>query len=438
MNNNDYTLKLLNIQDEDIKFIKIELINNNYVIELEQTRSSTTSCPNCGGMEYTLNSIYTRTIKNIPINGVPSIILLKQLRFKCKFCKHSFNQPNKIDKYKKSISNELYLQISKESKYKQSFKDISTRTNVSQTTVSNEFKQYIHNYRCKLTRIICIDEFKASTIAGKYALIIGDPETGKILDILPSRLQEYIYYYFNTIDKSERLSVKYVVTDLFESYRTICKNLFWDSIHIADRFHWIRLTTEAFNKTRISIMNMIIKSKTKDTDLLNYASVLKKYYKLLLANKYSKESWFFDQQVNTNKFGFTSYQSVIEFCVNKDPEFEEAYTLLQELYKISRLSSFETAKKDILEWCEKIDNSEFNLVEFKKVSLTYRSWIKEIVNSFIIDPITHKRLSNGFIEGKNNFCKVIKRIGFGYSDFDIFRHKILNSNDKINKLYTKL
>ena len=153
----------------------------------------------------------------------------------------------------------LYLQISKESKYKQSFKDISTRTNVSQTTVSNEFKQNIHNYRCKLTRIICIDEFKTSTIAGKYALIIGDPETGKILDILPSRLQEYIYYYFNTIDKSERLSVKYVVTDLFESYRTICKNLFWDSIHIADRFHWIRLTTEAFNKTRISIMNMIIK-----------------------------------------------------------------------------------------------------------------------------------------------------------------------------------
>lgn len=68
-------------------------------------------------------------------------------------------------------------------------------------------KQNIHNYRCELTRIICIDEFKASTIAGKYALIIGDPETGKILDILPSRLQEYIYYYFNTIDKSERLSV---------------------------------------------------------------------------------------------------------------------------------------------------------------------------------------------------------------------------------------
>ena len=74
MNNNDYTLKLLNIQDEDIKFIKIELINNNYVIELEQTRSATTSCPNCGGMEYTLNSIYTRTIKRF-LYRLPTALL---------------------------------------------------------------------------------------------------------------------------------------------------------------------------------------------------------------------------------------------------------------------------------------------------------------------------------------------------------------------------
>lgn len=138
---------------------------------------------------------------------------------------------------------------------------------------------------------------KVCTIAGKYSLIIGDPESGEILDILPSRLQDYIYHYFNIIDKSERLSVEYVVTDLFESYRTICKNLFWNRIHIADRFHWIRLTSEAFNKTRISIMNNILKSKIKDNDKLRYAAIIKKYYKLLLTNTRSKESWFFDQQV---------------------------------------------------------------------------------------------------------------------------------------------
>lgn len=164
--------------------------------------------------------------------------------------------------------------------------------------------------------------------------------------------------------------------------------------------------------------------KTNDKENLKYAVILKRYYKLLLANTYSKESWFFDQQVGTNKYGFTTYQSVIEYCVNKDSEFEAAYLLLQKLYKIAKYSSFENARENILNWCEKIENSKFNLIEFKRVALTYKSWINEIVNSFIINPVKHIRLSNGFIEGKNNFCKVIKRIGFGYSDLDVFKYKI--------------
>lgn len=428
MNNYDYILKLLNFQDKNIEITKIDYVDNVFYIYANQLKDSAIFCPKCGGVSITKSTTYIRTIKHTHINGYPCFIKLAQIRYKCNYCKKSFNQSNSLVIKGCYISNQTKNEIMKESKYKQSFKDVSKRTNVSQTTVSNEFKKNIHDYRCHLTRIICIDEFKASTIAGKYALIIGDPESGEILDILPSRLQDYIYHYFNTIPDIERFNVEYVVTDLFESYRTICKNLFWKSIHIADRFHWIRLSSEAFNKTRISIMNYHIKTNNKDN--LKYATILKKYYKLLLANTYSKESWYFDQQVASNKYGFTSYQSVIEYCINKDTEFEEAYHLLQELYKIAKLSSYETAKENILNWCDKVQSSKYNLPEFKKTALTYKSWINEIVNSFIIDKVTHKKLSNGFIEGKNNFCKVVKRIGFGYSDFDVFRYKIINTNKR--------
>lgn len=425
MNNNDYTIKLLNIQDEYTKILSVEFINNTYYVQIEQLKRNDVSCPKCGGLSNTTNFIYERKIKHLPINGYPTIIKFNQLRLKCNYCGKTFNQENQIIKQGRNISNHLNEKILNEVKYKQSLKDVSKRSNVTQTTVSNEFKKTINNYRCSLSRVICIDEFKASTIAGKYALIIGNPENGEILDILPSRLQDYIYHYFRTIDDNERFKVEYIVTDLFESYRTICKNLFWKSIHIADRFHWIRLSTEAFNKTRIQIMNTYLKSN--DQDKIKYGKILKKYYKLLLANTSKCESWYFDQQVGTNSFGFTSYQTVIEYCVNNDRELEEAYDLLQQLYKISTYSSYETANHDILEWCDKVFQSEYNLSEFKKTALTYKSWIKEIVNSFIIDSVTHKRLTNGFIEGKNNFCKVIKRIGFGYSDFDLFRFKILNT-----------
>ena len=428
MEQKNYIINLLNLQDKHIFLEKIEFINNTFFIYLIQVKEENSYCPFCGGTSLSINSYYKRFIKFQVINDYPSILIFKQNRFICNYCKKTFNQKTTLVDKGCSISNHIKKSILSESKLKQSFKDISKRTNVSQTTVSNEFKSSIHDYRCSLTRIICIDEFKASTIAGKYALIIGDPESGEILDILPSRIQEYIYHYFSTIPDSERFSVKYVVTDLFESYRTICKNLFWKSIHIADRFHWVKLTTQAFNKTRISIMNVHLKSKNKES--ITYANILKTNYKLFLANRYSKESWFFDQPAKKNNFGFTTYQTIIEYCINKDKELEEAYNLLQSLYCLSRYSSFETATKDIYDWCDKVNRSEFELSEFKKVALTYKSWIKEITNSFIIDPVTHKRLSNGFIEGKNNFCKTIKRIGFGYSDFDVFRYKIINSNKK--------
>ena len=90
---------------------------------------------------------------------------------------------------------------------------------------------------------------------------MGDPLSGDILDILPSRKQEYIYSYFNQIPKEERFSVKYVVSDMFESYRTVVRELFINAIHIADRFHWIRCSTESFNRLRITTMKYYIKNK---------------------------------------------------------------------------------------------------------------------------------------------------------------------------------
>lgn len=161
-----------------------------------------------------------------------------------------------------------------------------------------------------------------------------------------------------------------------------------------------------------------------------YYNILKKYNKLFLANIYKKESWFYDQKVVAAYLKKEmTFQEIIEYCINLDGDLEEGYDLLQSLYKIARYSSFDSARKDILDWCFKIEHSDKCIKEFNKVVLTYKSWLNEIVNSFIINPITKARMTNGFIEGKNNMCKVIKRVGFGYKNFDTFRAKILYNDD---------
>ncbi len=45
-----------------------------------------------------------------------------------------------------------------------------------------------------------------------------------MLDIIPSRLQDYIYHYLIYIN--ERLSIEFVIADLVKFYKSTCRNLF--------------------------------------------------------------------------------------------------------------------------------------------------------------------------------------------------------------------
>ena len=64
--------------------------------------------------------------------------------------------------------------------------------------------------------------------------------------------------------------------------------------------------------------------------------------------------------------------------------------------------------------------NESGIEEFIEVARTIENWLPYIVNSFI-----DKRLSNGYTEGLNNKIKVIKRVGFGYKNFEFFRLRLL-------------
>lgn len=435
----NYTKDLINLQDKTLTIDNIKKTNlhDTDCFEIyvhKPIENSNTYCKFCGSVSIVIQGYHLRRIKYLNFGGITSYVLYNQRRFKCKDCHKTFNEDCSIVDKNSTISYATKEAIQQDFKTKQSITDIADKNNVSLSTASQNFINEVLVSRKPLTEFICLDEFKAATIAGKYALILGDPISGDIIDILPSRKQEYIYAYFSKIPDEERFSVKYFVTDLYESYRTIAKNLFWKSVHIADRFHWIRLACLALDKIRIQTMNVYQKAgvESNNNEYLTFYQIAKKYNKLLIANTHKKEISYFDTTVYVPQFKKNmTYQEIIEFIVNFDQDLEEAYTLLQELYKIAKYSLYETADKDILDWCDKIKNSDKNLFSFKSVISTYKSWINEIKNSFLFNPYTKSRITNGFIEGKNNFCKVIKRVGFGYKNFDLFRAKIIyTSNNK--------
>ncbi|MCK9471048.1 MAG: ISL3 family transposase [Bacilli bacterium] len=438
----NYNIDFLRLQDNSLVVESIKESNINGVFNLVvsvKKDAKEKCCAECGSINIVVNSYYTRTIKYLDVAGYNCIIKYKQKRYMCKDCNITFNEKCNFVEKNSTISNATKVKLLEECRIKQSFKDVSQRLNVSHTTVLNEFKEHISFSRNKLTEILCFDEFKATNGTIKYAFILADPLSGEIVDILPSRQQEYLYDYFNKVSDEERFGVKYIVTDLFESYRSVIRNRFWKSIHIADRFHWVRLATDAYNRMRIKAMNSYKslgedRFKGKYNKYTTYYYLLKNYAKILLINRYSREKSFFertnyvyhlDKELTLNE--------IIEHIINKDGDLEEGYFLLQDLYKIAKQSTYDTAKHDLLEWIDRVNNYNSTANSFKSVADTYKTWLNEIVNSFIINPKTHKRMSNGFIEGKNNYIKVIKRIGFGFKNFETFRAKILYTNSK-NKL----
>ena len=446
---NNYILKVLEFQGSDIEYENVEVIDvkNTKTIcihaKKKENVNEVISCPSCGSVSIYKKSTAERTIRHLSTFKCPCIIKYKQRRFKCKDCGRTFNEESNFVKKRCRISNDVKAAIIDECRKKQSFVDVAERLNISTYTVEKEFDLNVAVARVKLTTAICIDEFKANTEYGKYALIIGDPISGEILDILPKRTQDYLFYYFNSMGSEEREYVQYYITDLFESYRTVHHMFFPGSIHMADRFHWIRLSVKAFNDTRIYEMNLIKRKATLETDPLKKAelnhmySIIKSNYRLLLANRYKKEPAYFDTEINVNIDGIIepTIQNVLEYILNNNEDIKTAYDLLQKIYKVAALSTYEKFNDDINEWFEEVKESKNK--RFKAVMNTYKSWKTEIRNSFIINPITKTRLTNGFIEGKNNYCKVVKRIAFGFKKFDVLRNRIMYENNKNLNIHNK-
>ena len=61
---------------------------------------------------------------------------------------------------------------------------------------------------------------------------------------------------------------------------------------------------------------------------------------------------------------------------------------------------------------------------FRALFPMLRTWRQEILNYFD-HPYT-----NGFVDGKNNRIKVIKRIAYGYRNNHNFRHRVMLTNHK--------
>ena len=407
------------LQLEDYKILKIEERNENKrtikVIHIESNNKKQ-KCPKCE--KYT-SSIHDRLkpieLKYLKVIEQDTKISIVKKRFICHACNYKFTEKVDLNNDGKSISNKLEQKVLKDLlNYNLSIKYIAKENNINSESVRRILKNAMSDYPDfvrNLPSTISMDEFKADTKEGKYAFILNDTIHKKCLDILPERKKEYLINYFTKVNNKH--SVEFVISDMYEPYLLVTKIMFPKAKYVVDRFHYTRYIMDALDNVRKRLQ------KEYGYNSKEYR-MLKNKKNVDLLRKYSNDVdwWTYTKRYKNGHMVDILKHDLREEILSINEDIHNAYLLKELFLDVVHNSTYEYAESEFKEWIETVRS--YKIPEMIEASKTIENWLEYIANSFI-----DKRFSNGFTEGLNNKIKVIKRVGYGYKNFDFFRLRLL-------------
>lgn len=398
------------------KKVKNKLVSSKSILLFAKQEDDNIKCPHCGSQPIKYGKTREVKINHGDIDGFPSYIVMKKQRYQCKCCKKTFQSQTNLTKKFCNISESKKARILMDLSEKKSVTLIAKESNVSTSTVQrilNSANTYTENQFNFLPKVMSIDEFRAfsSKKAAKFALAIVDCEKHKLVDICVDRKLGYLRRYFNRYPLYVRKKVEMVCMDMHQPYITLVKEMFPNAKIALDRFHIVQNMSRAINNYRIQIMKRIDQNNDKEL-----YKIFKKYGMLITKRRDKlevfKARWVPHMQTRKTE----------EYLLNKmletDAKLYNSYWLYQTMMSGVKLKSMELIDqviKDDVQVCSTMD------IAIKTMS-RYRQYIKNALET---------PFSNGPIEAYNNNIKVVKRIAYGYRNFQNFRNRILLVNTDI-------
>lgn len=350
-------------------------------------------CPSCGGITDKVHDYRNQQVKDIPAFGRKLIWLYSKRRYCCPCCNKRFYETNGLLPKFHRLTSRLTAYCLNELKRKCSQKDIADSLGISSSTVHRWLQLVGCHKPIKLPKVLSIDEFRGNTDRGKFQCILTSPVDKKVIDILPTRDSTDIFEYLRQFPN--RKEVQYFITDMCKPYVQTAKHLFPQATIVIDRFHVVRYCTWALENVRKRVQKKLLPEQRK---------YFKRSRKLLLAHmeKLSEEN-----------------KAAVERMLLFSRDLREAYLLKEVFYRFMASKDKEGAIKQLKEF--RIHAHVADIPEFKPCLTMLQNWEPYILNAFTCP------YSNGFTEGINNTIKVIKRIAYGYRNFDNFRRRILHT-----------
>jgi len=217
---------------------------------------------------------------------------------------------------------------------------------------------------------------------GSFVTVVSDIEGGNLIEMIDSHRQQDIVEVLRRQPLKVREQVEEVSVDMWGGFPKVIKQVFPNAQLVIDRFHVMKAVNKDLNKLR------------RGRGITDRGS---KY--LLLSNRINLE------QAQIEK---------LEIILKKSECLRIAYEMKEEFREIYETNMTVTiAQTEFKDWVN------YAQIFFQESASTIVNHFEGICNYFL------NRTTSGVMEGINNRIKLIMRQGYGFSNFDNFRDRVL-------------
>jgi transposase len=239
-----------------------------------------------------------------------------------------------------------------------------------------------------------------SRIHTSYATTVADVENHQIIEILPTRNFTDVAGWIDKQPRPWRERIRFGVLDMSATYAAVYTVMLPKADQVVDPFHVISLANRCLDAVRRRVQTEQLGHRGRRDDPLYRAR------RVLLSGEEKLDAGATERLWSLLALGDPGAEVAIayrikerlrDFYRTRDPD--EARALLRELERHCLRRAMPP--------------------EIQKLGRTIKSWFDKIANYHLA------RISNGPTEALNNLIKRIKRIGFGFRNFENYRIRAL-------------
>jgi transposase len=384
------------------------------VVVVVQYARTSTPCPRCGRPSAKLHDRRTRKCRDLPLRDKPVVLHLVRRRFRCLWCfvrsesgrlrPLVFSEPHDVfgqgpKGRTRRTTPRLREHLAKQAPH-QTVKHLARQLGFGERFVRECFRDWAERRLAEeipegyTPKSLGVDEY--SLRKGRvYETVVCDHLERRVLASLEGRDGKALQKWLETRDDPWKVEV--ATMDMSQTYRDVVQLCLPRAKIVADRFHVVRRVGRALNQVRLRLQRARGEERKGELYGLRYA---------LLGDPLN---WT-DEERERLKRWFASL-----------PELRIAWQLKEDFRAWYEHRDRASAERSLAEWESDVQRS--GIAEFARLSegpnAMLNSWREEILNYFDL------RLTNGFVEGKNNRSKVIQRQAYGYRNKANLRLRVL-------------